>query len=351
MFGRVSWPVYFIGACSVGLLTPSALSQSCTSSCSSPNCTGNNGTVCCKPVGPDVIVGVVLGSTDGSGNSWNTTAENIGGVMYDAFSFGTTSCNTGNQNLAWFAFPNNRHPAISQNLFRVRVEPNGVSKIEQLGQSWLKHGFTALTQNACGCFCNGTGGSQLGVGCSDPYTAQRNASQSGLGPKWQVDASSGYFPSGGPANPPFSGTTARRLRVRSSELSATTSTVRYFAEAQYISQDDAAAFNKNNNASYREVFFSGGPTEWSSSTQASVVTQREKPGIHAWRQVDNAVTITNITTPESPNPLAFNPNCCTSALVILGAKATPLGNGTWHYEYAVQNLNSHRSIASFSIPI
>ena len=38
-------------------------------------------------------------------------------------------------------------------------------------------------------------------------------------------------------------------------------------------------------------------------------------------------------------------------LFVTAAKATDLGGGLWRYEYAVQNLNSHRSAGSFSVPL
>src|SRR4029453_11757610 len=38
-------------------------------------------------------------------------------------------------------------------------------------------------------------------------------------------------------------------------------------------------------------------------------------------------------------------------LFILAAKATALGGGMWHYEYALQNMNSDRSGQSFSVPL
>ena len=38
-------------------------------------------------------------------------------------------------------------------------------------------------------------------------------------------------------------------------------------------------------------------------------------------------------------------------MFILAAKATDLGDGTWHYEYALQNLNSDRSGQALSVPI
>ena len=39
-----------------------------------------------------------------------------------------------------------------------------------------------------------------------------------------------------------------------------------------------------------------------------------------------------------------------AGLVILAAKASDLGNSFWRYEYAVNNLNSERSIGAFSVP-
>ncbi len=306
---------------------------------------GNNGTVCPKPVGPDVIIGDMWSTS-------NFSAETVDGIAYDAFSFGTTSCSVGNQDVRWNMAPNNRHPVMAQSLYRYKVI-DGSGRFEQLGQSWLKHGFTVLTDNTCGCGCNGHGGSVLGVGCSDPYTAGRNASQSSIGPKWQVDASSGYFPAAMPANPPYSGTTARRLRVKSADLEPSSAAVRYFGACQFVTQDDAAFGNKDNNATYKEAAMVGGPTEWSISLIPP--TRRETAVIMAWKAIDPAVTITNVTTVETPNPnatvFAPNPLCCSSALVVVGAKATNLGNGIYHYEYAIQNVNSDRSIASVTIPL
>ncbi|MBY0260730.1 MAG: hypothetical protein K2Q20_00200, partial [Phycisphaerales bacterium] len=228
----------------------------------------------------------------------------------------------------------NRHPVIGQNLYRLH---NG--RFEQVGQSWLKHGFTALQGNICssafGFPCQATSGTTLGIGCSDPYSSGLNNGQSGLGPKWQVNAANGLFPY--PFNSPsFTGSTARRLRVRTADLDATGfSGARYFIEGQYVCGDDAAAGNKNNNASYREVTFTG-TGEMTVALAAGSTTQREKPGILAWKDVDPTVTI---ATADIAGDGRF----------ILGVKVTQSG-ANYTYEYALQNLNSHRSGASFSVP-
>lgn len=293
--------------------------------------------------GPDVIVGT-LGQIQSGQEITNYTADGT----YDALSVGTTSCNLGNAQLRWDASPALTHPVIGQNLFRLKAF-SGAYRFEQIGQSWLKHGFTALQQTACCSNCQPSGtGSRLGIGCSDPYTASRNGGQSSAGPKWAVNATTGAHthPSGAPG---FSGNVARRLRVRLSDLEVATDQlgpVRFYVEGQYVSPDDAEAGNKNNNASYRQVSYNGSAFGYFGSNP-NTETQRQQPAIMAWKAFDPAVTITNVTTPEDANA---DPDL-TVARVIIGARATDLGGGVWHYEYAVHNLNSDRSVYSFSIPV
>ena len=107
-----------------------------------------------------------------------------------AYSVGTTSVNVGNTNLNWIQNGTN-HPVIGQTMYRIYD-----GKIEMIGQSWLKHSFCALQINSgCEAGCPGQGGclSFLAPGCQDPYSANRNGTQSLLGPKYQVDSNQGTF--------------------------------------------------------------------------------------------------------------------------------------------------------------
>jgi hypothetical protein len=279
---------------------------------------GNNGTVCPTPVGTDVIVGVLP-------NISNYTA--IGGI--EAYAVGTTSCNIGDANLLWIA-NSNQHPVIGQNMYRLKDD-----RFVQVGQSWLKHGFTALTQNECGCGCSGVGGSVLGIGCSDPYSSGLNGQQGGLGPKFEVNAHSGFF------EWPYTGDGAtgdsiyKRLQVAISDLDpAQNGGGLYFVEGHYIAPDDATAGNGNNNASYRPVNITGG--SWTASMSGT--TQREQPGIRAWQDTD-------------PTVIERNVQVSGDGLIIAASKAISLGGGQFRYEYAVQNLNCDRSVGSFSVPV
>ncbi len=268
-------------------------------------------------IGPDVIVGSLPDTSN-----WGTS----GGIR--AYSVGTTSCNIGDVNLNWFS-NTNQHPVIGQSLYRYKD-----GKFEHIGQSWLKHGFFALSGSLCFNDCQGTSGSQLGVHCSDPYSSGLNGSRSGLGPKFQVNATTGDYPYP-PTQPSSNSTIGRRLQVDVDDIDAAQNVgARYFVEGHYVTPDDAAAGNAENNASYREVNLVG------SSRNMSFVgsTVREKPAIEAWPTIDAGVT-------RDVKDIAND------GRMIVMSNATNIGGNTWHYEYAVHNLNSHRSGQSFSVPL
>lgn len=269
-------------------------------------------------VGPDVIVGDLQGL-----HHWGQ----VGGVQ--AYSVGTTSCNKGDAPLAWIA-GNAHHPVIAQQLYRYE---NG--RFEQLGSSWLKHGFLALQDNLCGYGCQpAPTSSQLGPGCSDPYSAFLNGNQN-LGPRSEVDPTTGTFPYPYLLDPPLADLTSRRLRVHADELDpAQHPNALYFVEGHYVAQDDALAGNHHNNASYRRVQV--GPS-FELSLVPGQATVRERAAIEAWPLLDPDVLLTELIVD--------------GGRFLLGARAEDLGNGLWQYEYALYNMNSHRGAGSFTVPV
>ena len=277
---------------------------------------------CSVPIpGPDVIVG----SLPGVGNFGGT-----GGV--GAYSLATTSCNIGTETLKWIS-GTNEHPVIGQNFYRMEND-----RFEQIGMIWLKHGFFALQQSLC---CNCTphpNGTALGVGCSDPYSASLNGSQGGLGPRFQVNAFTGdfsypFFAQGSGGNQIY-----KRGQILNSDLDPSLHpTALYFGEGHYVSPDDAAAGNHFNNASYRRLTV-GGFTSGSWNLSATGPTERTKPGLQAWADNDPAVR--------------FAPGKVPGEGRFFGAsKVIDNGDGTWRYEYAIQNLNSDVSFGSFAVPV
>ncbi len=260
------------------------------------------------------------------------------GAGITAYSIGTTSVNVGNVNLNWIQNGTN-HPVISQNMYRVM---NG--RIEQIGQSWLKHSFCALQiDSACDTTnCPNQGGclSFLAPGCQDPYSAARNGSHSLLGPKYQVNANAGTFIWPHPV-PPFT-TIGGRLQVHDSDLGLAGGV--YLVEGQYVAFDDSSAGNQDNNNSYRLVSIGPGPT-YAIGFVGGAGTQFQRHAMNAWlshgnglNQPDPEVVLTNVEVPGE-------------GFFIVGSKVSDNGNGTYHYEYAIQNVNSHRSAREFIVPI
>jgi hypothetical protein len=293
----------------------------------------DNGTI----PGPDVIVGD-LPSVEQAGSSGSFVGLGVG----------TTSCNAGVVDLDWFQLPSNDHPVIPQNMYRMSGGADNTERFEQIGQSWLKHAFTALTQNICSFGCNGVGGSHLGSGCSDPYSASLNYGQSGLGSRAWVNPFTGSYPRGdsGATNPnnhsghSHSGT-SHRLLVAISDLATTSNPgATYFAEGQYVTpheyvwcQAHAGQCNMYNNVSYRQ-FTPSGTTSFTFSAVGA--TMRSKPAITAW----TGASMTN-----------FKPDPGNDGIGIIGYKVTNPSAGVWHYEYAVYNENLDRAVQSFSVPV
>ncbi len=275
--------------------------------------------------GPDVIVGDLP-----EVSSWGQS----GGIS--AFSVGTTSCNIGTVRLNWIS-GNNQHPVIGANMFRYKVV-NGAGRFEQVGQSWLKHGFFALSGSLCSTCNDPTDGTQLGVGCSDPYSSSLNGSQSNLGPRSQVNASTGVYPFPVTGVPAASATIGRRLQVRNSDIAAAENVgAQYFVEGQYVAADEVAygAGAQFNNASYRRAAIAFSNNTYNLSVSGPTV--RQKPAIYAWRDVVDSTV--NIQEQDVRNDGRY----------ILAHKVTQVAPNRWTYEYALHNLNSDRAAGSFSV--
>jgi hypothetical protein len=282
--------------------------------------------------GPDVTVFDLPGTTN-YGVS--------GGVR--GYSVGTTSCNIGDTPLNWCALTNSSgcgggttrvdHPVIGQNIYRLKD-----GRFDQIGASWLKHGFTSLNQSASGCgdgSCAAPplGGDQLGVGCTDPYSSGLNGSRP-MGRKSEVNATTGVFPV-----PGGGGSTAtvwnQRAAVAEADLVAALNPgARYFIEGQYIAPDDAQSGNGLNNASYREVSVEA----VSFNLQNVGSTVRQKSAIEVWPVIDATVELLNVDVPSVPVE-RFH----------VARKVTNPSAGVWHYEYAVHNMNSARAADRLAI--
>lgn len=266
--------------------------------------------------GPDVIVGDIHNAG---------SFPSVGGVS--AFAIGTTSCNIGTEKLNWI-WDTPVHPVIAQNLYRITS-----GRLEQIGMSWLKHGFAVAAGSLCGS-CATPAFDALHVNCSDPYGWTLNADQDNLGPRSAVNASTGDFPVlGSLPNAPDEIT--RRLQVADVDVDpALNPGAEYLAEAQYVHPEDAAAGNALNNASSRPVRFSS--TSDGLKLTLEDHTIRCKEAIRVWAARDARVRLFDVDIPGDGR-------------VTVGLLTEATSAGTIRNEIAVHNLNSDRAVRSLTV--
>src|SRR5262249_26681441 len=130
----------------------------------------------------------------------------------------------------------------------------------------------------------------------------------------------------------------KRLQVHNADLDpALNPGAVYIAEAQYVSHDDSTGGNGANNMSYHPATItSGGAGVFNLNLPGATV--RMKPATDYWKTADPSVNLTYATAPGE-------------GTVAVAARVTPLAGGMFHYEYAVENINCDRSIASFRIAL
>ena len=271
-------------------------------------------------IGPDVVCWY-------TGDSGGLDMESYGsGDGIRAYAFGTTSCNWGDEEATWGSNGNESYPVIAQNCYRLAD-----GRFEQIGTAWLKHSFCAVSEPGCGS-CQSTPCDTLGIGCADTYWAGLNADATA--PRSEINAFTGVYNYPFSISPTGDSWSRGRLLLAEDDISdANNPGAMYFIEGQYVCSDEAAYSNQWNNCSWRQVDFS-------SFTNPSAVNQTQvaEPAIFAWKEHDPEVDLQEIQVPNDGQ-------------LHIGARAYDNGNGTWDYEYAVHNMNSHRSVREFSINV
>ena len=272
--------------------------------------------------GPDVTLQNITGSTNYG------VVGTVRGYAYDSY-----TCNIGNANLLW---TNGGTPGYAMNLFRIYD-----GRIQQIGLSFCKMACCAAASAGCGT-CSGQGGSVLGVGCRDVYGSGWNGGQTRLAARSAINGYTGVVStySAATGNAVF-----KRVQVNQTDL-VTSATgfpgARFIADGVYSATDEIDGdASQLNNATYRPVTID--QTSFNLTAQGTAVVG--EPAIYAWRThglglgvVDNSVTIQIVDVPSEGR-------------FFVGQKVTPLANGRYRYDYAIYNLNSHRSLGGLRVPV
>jgi hypothetical protein len=310
--------------------------------------------------GPDVIVGFVS-------NTQTFGSEGAGAQRRIGISAATNSCNWGSAALNWYRLPDARHPVIAINLYRLMND-----RMEQLGQSWVKHGFLATNQGDClsipgfphtGCQSQGNQGPQLRPGCSDLYPADLNADPDTLGPRSKINPTTAAFinPFNGQVDVagvrnltgyPASTALQRVIYALESEVLAANS--KLFVEAHYVTADDASARNSRNNVTFTEVR----PTlDGAAATSRLMFTDMVRP------QGTGTIAFQHISSETHGQPALaawqgaklFERTEAEAAggqlgTIIVASKAIQLSGNSYRYEYAIYNMNSHAAVQALIVP-
>ncbi|MFT3684860.1 MAG: GC-type dockerin domain-anchored protein [Phycisphaerales bacterium] len=326
-----------------------------------------------RTTGPDVTVGNLIDTAYyGGGTVWMADKDGPS-TATDVYSYatGTDSWNIGDVPVEWQA-SNPLHPVIGQQMYR---QKNG--RFEQIGISWLKHGFSSTNSGGFPDMgsCDGppNGSTQLGVNCSDAYGSGLNGGRSYLGPRFDVNPSTGVY------TYPWTGLVgtysntdpiARRIVVSLDDVRGDTNAgAFYYVDCQYTTQDNAQWGNANNNFSSRLL---KADTLFNSSVTYFGNTYRRTTALELWARMDNAVTVTPVDLVESTMTVTDKWRHWTTSLpdaamlpsaqwvtmvkpqntrFLVASKAIANGNGTWDYEYAVMNLNSNRAAGTFGVRV
>ncbi len=260
-------------------------------------------------------------------------------------SVATTPWNVGDGPAPWFAAPNPEHPFNAMNLYRLSTV-GGAKRFEQIGQSWVMHGFCALDDTQCGGTCEPTGCNTLNVNCTNTTSSAFNAARDGLGPRYEVDpwlrewnARESHFVQGPHDHDPIE----HRLQVHDADLDPDLNPgAQYFVESFFVCPEDN---NQMNSAAWKPVRpyrDESDPDRWVFEMTDNLVYPEIGFAIDAWSEAYHSVVAQRTPVIEYKSP---------DGRCVLAAEATEIQDGIWRYEYALLNVDMDRQVGSLRIPV
>ncbi len=251
-----------------------------------------------------------------------------------AISMETTLCNVGSEPVDWYRNPDPRHPFLVFNAYRLWG-----GRLVQIGQSWVKHGFSASQQDGlCLLPCIYDENDNLGSGCADVYSDDINTHQPTFGPRAEIDPRTGEFEYEGSHIATASeqhGPLDHRLVISDDDLDPTIyPDAEFFAELVVVSPGDV---DRSNNLGWQQFFISrGGPGEdWSFDF------------IH--NLAENTTVLTNLEGATQTEIRAAGDG--DGERCYLSSRVTRNDDGTYRYEYALFNFDVASGIEAFALAI
>ena len=256
-------------------------------------------------------------------------------------------CNPGSVVIPWQAAMQPNHPKFG---FLIVRESNG--RMEQISdRSYCKHAFVSTNYSGpCGTCQNPGTGSVMGINCADTYGSGNNADRNWLGPADEIDPWLGtwnpvgsYFDRGDPdvgppgnnngaRSPSYSGPDEVKNRVTVKEQDLLVPGANYFYGIHLVHQGESVS-NRGDNLASRGFTPSGSASGWTFANNQ--VGQVWGSILQHWQGA----------------MLDSGGNGTDDGRFFVAVKATSLGGGQFHYEYAVHNVDNSRGGASFRVPV
>jgi hypothetical protein len=262
------------------------------------------------------------------GKKWGT----IDGVS--GYSFSHIYCNIGDEPAAVLQGAP-AHPVITTSIYRLMS-----GRLEQIGQGFAFHEYCTLQNAFCGvCTPVETGCIALGPGCSNTTGSSIAGAQQRLESRRDINPATGVISWPIPGFGDLGDLIYKRVQVANADMDpAMNPGATYFIESRIVATDDGFYENGLNNAACRPVavgpMFEGGPILTPSASPTSQTT-----AVELWATLDPTVQVSHVTLGNGQEKF------------LLGSKATANGDGSWTYEYALENYSSVQGAGSFRVPL
>lgn len=268
------------------------------------------------------------------------------------FMVGHSHCNRGTVNVPWVATNGSVMVDTYPRIAFLLARESGGRMVQISGQGHSKHSTIAFNFSNGPCVpCTASGGPFFFIGCSDTYSSGINSSQFYLGPNHEIDPWLGtwnplgsYFDAGDPAVAGAAatdgvrsltgsmvsafGAVKNRIVVREQELLAG---AQYYAQTQLVIVGEPVGARGNNQCN-RPVSITGAGGGWSCAATG-------------------ASAFGSVLTRWSGANWDLGGNGADDGRFLVASKVTNPAAGSWHYEYAVQNVDNSRAGATIRIPV
>lgn len=250
--------------------------------------------------------------------------------------------NVGTADIPWYQqftspqnpYNNDQHPFLNWAIYR-EID----NRFEQVAYSGVKHAFLTINSN---CTINCGDNHILWLGCEDVYGTGNNDSSFALGPRAEIEADTGFWDNCGSFFDPdcigshtqSSNTTdENRLVAYNNDLTDINNTQLYM-QAWYLIRDDINIFNS---MGYRSISPVYNGSIWDMNPGATFT---------------QGAALDNYVAPGTSGPMQDTSTVETGeGQITVAVKVIDLGNGSYRYNYAIENYEFDPRFISYQMPL